>query len=83
MHGMGGVDLCNQIKFSYEVDQRSKVRFYLGVFFDVLDISIGNSKIVYDKIQLTAAMSSMDFQFSLAHSMIGTFSSRKRAIPTS
>ena len=28
-------------------------------------------------------MSSMDFRFSLACSMIGTFSNRKRAIPTS
>ena len=25
----GGADLCNQMKVSYEVDQRSKVRFYL------------------------------------------------------
>ena len=58
---MGGVDLCDQMKVSYEVDQRSKVRFYLRVFFDFLDISIVNLKIVYDKIQPTAAMSSMDF----------------------
>ena len=26
---MGGVDLCDQVKVSYEVDRRSKVRFYL------------------------------------------------------
>ena len=25
----GGVDLCDQMKVSYEVDRRSKVRFYL------------------------------------------------------
>ena len=80
---MGGVGLCDQMKISYEVDQRSKVRFYLWVFFNFLDISVVNSKIVYDKIQSTAAMSSMDFRFSLACSMIGTFSNRKRAIPTS
>ena len=80
---MGGVDLCDEMNVSYEVDQRSKVRFYLRVFFHFLDISVVNSKIVYDKIQSTVTMSSMDFQFSLAHSMIGTFSNRKRAIPTS
>ena len=80
---MGGLDLCDQIKVSYEVDRNSKVRFYLQVFFDFLNISVVNSKIVYDKIQSTAAVSSMDFQFSLARSMIGTFSNRKRAIPTS
>ena len=80
---MGGVDLCDQMKVSYEVDRRSKVRFYLRVFFDFLDISVVNFKIVYDKIQSTAAMSSMGFRFSLACSMLGTFSNRKRAIPTS
>ena len=79
---MGAVDLCDQMKVSYEVDRRSKVRFYLRVFFDFLDISVVNSKIVYDKIQSTTAMSSMDFRFSLPRSMSGTFSNRKRAIPT-
>ena len=79
---MGGVDLCDQMKVSYEVNRRSKVRFYLRVFFDFLDISVVNSKIVYDKIQSTTAMSSMDFRFSLPRSMSGTFSNRKRAIPT-
>ena len=80
---MGRKGPCDQIKVSYEVDRRSKVRFYLRVFFDFLDISVVKLKIVYDKIQSTAAMSSMDFRFSLARSMIGTFSNRKRAIPTS
>ena len=71
---MGGVDLLDQMKVSYDVDRRSKVRFYLRVFFDFLDISVVKLKIVYDKIQSTAAMSSMDFRFSLARLMIGTFS---------
>ena len=71
------------MKVSYEVDRRSKFRFYLRVFFDFLDISVVNSKIVYDKIQSTGAISSMDFRFSLARSLIGTFSNRKRAIPAS
>ena len=80
---IGGVDLCDQMKVSYEVDWRSKVRFYLQVFFDFLYISVVNLKIVYDKIQSIAAMSSTDFRFSLVRSIIGTFSNRKRAIPTS
>ena len=53
---MGGVDLCDQMKVSDQADRRSKVRFYLRVFFDFLDISPVNSKIVYDKIQSTTAM---------------------------
>ena len=77
---MGGVDLFDQMKVSYEVDRRSKVRFYLRVFFDFLNISVVNSEIVYDKIQSTATMSSMDFPFSLARSMIGTFSNRMKCM---
>ena len=48
---LGGVDLCDQMKVSYEVDRRSKVRFYLRVFFIFLDISIVISKLVYGNIQ--------------------------------
>ena len=55
---------------------------YLWVFFDFLDISVVNSKTMYEKNQSTSAMSSMDFWFSLARSKIGTFINRKRAIPT-
>ena len=46
---MGGVDLCDQMTVSYEVDRRNKVRLYLRVFFDYMDISVVNSTIVYDK----------------------------------
>ena len=77
-----GVGLCNRMNVSYQVERRSKVRFHLWVFFDFLDISIVNLNIVYDKIQSTAAISSMDFWFSLAHSMIETFSNWKKVIST-
>lgn len=80
---MGGVDLSDQMKVSYQVDRRSKFRFYLRVFFDFLDVSVVNSNILYNKMDSAVAMSSMDFRFSLARSMIGKFSNRKRAVPTS
>ena len=48
---MGGVDLSNQVKVTYEVDRQSKFRFYLRVFFDILDIAVVNSKIVHNKIE--------------------------------
>ena len=48
---MGGVDLSDQMKVTYEADRRSKFRFYLRVFFDFLDIAVVNSKIVYSKIE--------------------------------
>ena len=58
---MGGVDLCDQMKLTYEVHRRSKFRFYLRVFFDFLDIVVINSKIVYNKIESAPSLSSLDF----------------------
>ena len=78
---MGGDDLSDQMKVSYQVDRRRKFRFYLIIFFDFLDISLVNSKIIYGKMDCTVGMSAMGFRFSLARSMIGNFSNRKRAAP--
>ena len=75
-----GVDLSDQIKVIYEVDRRSKFRFYLRVFFDFLDIAVVNSKIVYNKIESAPSLSSLDFRYSIAQTMIQKFSSRKRAV---
>ena len=80
---MGGVDLADQMKVSYQLDRRSKYRFYLRVFFDFLDLGVVNSNIIYNKMDSAVPMSAMDFRFSLSRSLIGKFSNRKRAVPTS
>ena len=80
---MGGADLSDQMKVTYEVDRRSNFRFYLRVFFDFLDIAVVNSKIVYNKIESTPSLSSLDFRYSIAQTMIRKLSSRKRAVPVS
>ena len=69
------------MKVFYQVHRRSKFRFYLRFFFDFFDISVVNSKIIYDKMDSTVGMSVMDFRFSLALLMIGKFSNRKRDAP--
>lgn len=79
---MGGIDLLYHMKVSYGVDQRNKLRFYMQVLFDFLDIDGLNSQVVYDKIQSPVAMSSVDLRFSLACSMIRNFCNQKRAVPT-
>ena len=53
---MGGVDLSDQMKVTHEVNRRSKFRFYLRVFFDFLDIAVVNSKIVYNKVELSPSL---------------------------
>ena len=80
---MGGADLSDQMKVTYEVGRESKFRFYLRVFFDFLDIAVVNSKIVYNKIESAPSLSSLDFRYSIAQTMIRKFSSRKRVVPLS
>ena len=48
---MGGVDLMDQLKSSYQLDSRSKFRFYLRLFFDLFDVALVNSFIVYKKLK--------------------------------
>ena len=78
---MGGVNLSDQMKVTYEVDRRSKFPIYLHVFFDFLDIAVVNSKIVYNKIESAPSLCSLDFRYSIAQTTIRTFSNRKRAVP--
>ena len=77
---MGGVSLSDEMKVTYEVDRRSKFRFYLCIFFNFLDIAVVNLKIVYNKIESAPSLSSLDFRYSIAQTMIWNFSSRKRAV---
>ena len=48
LEGMGGVDLMDQRTTAYRLDRKSSVRFYLRIFFDLLDISCINSFFVYN-----------------------------------
>ena len=80
---MEGVDLSDQMKVSYEVDRRSKFRFYFRVFFGFVDIAVVNSKILYNKIESAPSLSSLDSRYRIAQTMIRKFSSRKTYIPLS
>ena len=77
---MGGVDLSDQMKVTYEVDCRSKFRFYYQVFFDFLKIAVVNLKTVYKKIESEPSLSLLDFRYGVAQTMIRKFSSRKRVV---
>ena len=80
---MGGIDLCDQIKVTNEVDHRSKFRFYSQMLLDSLDIAIVNSKILYHKTDSTPPLSTIDFRYSITQKTISNFLSRKKAISTS
>ena len=81
---MGGVDLLDQMKVYYQLDRKSKFRFYLRIFFDLMDVSVVNSLYIYNKIcKENSQMSLLDFKFCVARALIGKFSSRQRTAPSS
>ena len=46
--GMGGVDLLDQKTAAYKLDRKSSGgRYYLCLFFDLMDMSVVNSHLVY------------------------------------
>ena len=45
---MGGIDLMDQRTATYCLDRKSCVRFYLGIFFDLMDIACVNSYLVFN-----------------------------------
>lgn len=80
---MGGVDLMDQKKVCYELDRKSTIKYYLRLFFDLMDIAMNNAFITYSKIQEKYGLESpkltnLSFRQSVARGLIGGFTSRKR-----
>ena len=68
---MGGVDVINQKKTTYRLDRESKFRFYLRMFFDLINIAIVNSHIVYMKLGISISL--LDFKIVVEKSLIGRY----------
>ena len=79
--GMGGVDLMDQKAAAYRLDRKSKFRFYLRLFFDLLDVALVNAHIIYQK--LGKEISLIDFKIVIANGLIGKYSNRQRSFPSS
>lgn len=84
---MGGVDLMDQRKACYEVDRKAKIKYYLRLFFDILDIAMNNSYLVYVKLHEKhrvegPLLSSLEYRQHVARSLINNFTCRQRSRPT-
>ena len=66
-----------QLTSTYRLDRRSKTRYYLHLSFDLWNMALLNSHIVYGK--LTQRKSShLDFQVTEAKSIIGNYNNWRR-----
>ena len=73
---MGEVDLMYQLKSEYQLDRRSKFRFYLRLFFDLFDVALVNSFIVYKKLE-NKDLTLKEFKICIALKLIASFVSQK------
>ena len=78
--GMGGVDLIDQRTAAYHLDRKSRVRFYLRIFFDLMDVACANSFVVYNMLHPND-LTLLDFKTIIATYLIGWYTSRSRAPP--
>ena len=76
---MGGVDLLDQRTAAYKLDRKSSGgRYYLRLFFDLMDMSVVNSHVVYKGLN-PKGMELLDFKIVVAKSLIGTYNNRIRS----
>ena len=66
----------NQLKSAYQLDQRSKFRFCLRLFFDLFDVALVNSFMVYKKLE-NKGLTLKEFKICIALKLFASFVSRK------
>ena len=77
-NSIDGVDLLDQRTAAYKLDRKlSSWRYYVRLFFDLMDIAVVNSHAVY-KALYTKGMELLDFKIVIAKSLIGAYDSRFR-----
>ena len=74
---MGGVDRHNRLKVAYEVDRRSKTRFYLQILFDMFDQLLVNANILYNSLHFQK-MPSCEFRLNVIKALCVECKCRKR-----
>lgn len=78
---MGGVDTKDEKAAAYRLDCRRKYCFYLKMIFDLVDVAIVNSHIIYMKYGND--MSLRNFKIGVEKDLIDRYSNCKRSVTTS
>ena len=80
--GMGRIDLMDQRTATYRLDWKSSVRFYVRIFFDLMDIACVNSYLIYN-MKHPNKLFLLDYKIVIAKNLIQYHQGRKRAVPMS
>ena len=73
---MGGVDLMDQRVATYCWDRKSTYRYYLQLFFDLMDMACVNSFAVYNLLKPND-LSFFSFKIVVAKGLIGIYCGRQ------
>ena len=76
---MGGVDPMNQRTAAYRLDRKLSVRFYLRIFFDLIDIACVNSYLIYN-MKHPKKLSLLDYKIVVTENLIQYPEGWKRAV---
>ena len=79
---MGGVDLMDQCTAAYRLHRNSSVRFYLRIFFDLMNIAFVNSYLIYN-MKHPHKLSFLNYKIVVAKTLIQYHQGQKRAVPMS
>ena len=79
---MGGVDLMDQCIATYRLHRKSSVRFYLCIFFDLMDITCVNSYLIYS-MKDPNKLPFLNYKITVAKILIRYHQGQKRAVPMS
>ena len=77
---MGGVDLMDQRTGAYRLDRKSSVRFYLRIFFDLMDIACVNSYFIYN-MKHPNKWSLLNYKIVVTKNLIQYHQDLKRVVP--
>ena len=81
---MGGEDIVDQKKVTYQFDHCSHHKYYFRLVHDLIDIGVKNACVDFNKLQCARAdqLDGKTFRRMVARSLIANFSSKKRLSPT-
>ena len=78
--GLGSVELIDQRAAAYHLDRKSTIRFYLRIFFKLIDVACANSYIAYN-LMLPNDLTLLEFKIIVSTFFIGRYTGRSKAPP--
>jgi hypothetical protein len=83
---LAGVDLMDQKMITYEIDRQAKIKYYLRIFFDLMDIAVNNAHFIFTLLNQNVnpeykAISPLQYRQLIARLLTGNYTNRKRSLP--